>query len=374
MSLTEPIAQASGEAAVESSALDSRRPARRDRQPEVLRLLRQLAHEHSADGSGVGRRLGELQALLATDLQSLERLLDDLPRPDRAVSHAAHHLLDLRGKRLRPMCVMLAARLGTGSNQRTLDVAVAVELVHAATLLHDDVVDLGDRRRGAPAARMLFGNATSVYAGDWLLIEALRRVRRTHLDDPFDRLLEVIDQMILAESIQLEARGALRFGTDRWLQIVEGKTGALFRWAMFAGGASGELTVDRCAELEGFGHHLGVAFQATDDVLDLDGDPGATGKELFADLREGKMTYPVLLAAERDPSLVPMIQDLAGSPEPELAAKVKARIDGTGAIADTRSFARKRAEQAVLALEPFPPGPARDALVTAAFAAVNRSR
>nr|MCU0673139.1 polyprenyl synthetase family protein [Myxococcota bacterium] len=140
-----------------------------------------MQREPDAQGQGsLARRLAELGELVRWDMRAVEEALDELPPAADVVRKSAHHL------RLRPMCVAVAARCGTGFDARGRDLAVAVELVHCATLLHDDVVDLGDQRRGAPAARLLFGNAASIFAGDWLLVHALKRVRAVRVDGTLD--------------------------------------------------------------------------------------------------------------------------------------------------------------------------------------------
>jgi len=327
--------------------------------------------------SDLGARLRELHDWVGRDLAGFEAELDGLPGGERAVHHAAHHLLDLGGKRLRPMCVLLASRVGTGFSAAARGLAVAVELVHAATLLHDDVVDLGEQRRGAAAARCIWGNAASVFAGDWLLVQALRRIRASAVPEALDRMLAVIDEMILAESLQLERRGRLAADLDDYFRVVEGKTAALFRWAMWAGGRAGGLELAACDALEQYGLHLGVAFQVVDDLLDVDGDAAATGKSLFADLREGKMTYPLALAASRDPGLRARMADAvaaAEAPPAELAAYLRDRLDRTGALADTRALAAERIGRAIACLETLPAGPARTALTTVARATAHRDR
>jgi octaprenyl-diphosphate synthase len=273
------------------------------------------------------------------------------------------------------MCVLLAAKAGAGTDNRAHELAVAVELVHSATLLHDDVVDLGDVRRGAPATRAIWGNAISIFAGDFLLIEALRRVRRAEVPGLFERLLDVIDEMISAESLQLERRGDFSLGLDTWWRVAEGKTAALFRWAMLAGARAGGLDERAASALESYGLHLGVAFQAIDDVLDLAGDAETTGKTLFADLREGKVTYPAMIARERDPKVGELLARAAaatdGQPAP-LYSEIRARMEATGAIAAGHDLATERCRAAVRELDVLPDGPAKDALVTVARAVVAR--
>ena len=203
----------------------------------------------------LAERMAMLRDIAATDLRAVEAALAELPVSGTVVVRGALHLVALGGKRLRPLCVALAARAGRGFGPAAHELAVAVELVHNATLLHDDVVDLGDVRRGAPTTRALYGNAASIFAGDWLLTEALRRVRRADVPGTLDRLLDVIQDMIAAESQQLENRG--RLVADRGdLQAVHrraGKTAALFRWAMDAGARAGGLAEPHCQALEACG-------------------------------------------------------------------------------------------------------------------------
>src|SRR5258706_11907853 len=217
----------------------------------------------------LGERLADLGRWVRNDLIDFEADLALVPRGARVVQAAAHHLLDLRGKHLRPLCVALASRFGDGFTPRTRGLAVAVELVHTATLLHDDVVDLAERRRGEPAACVVYGNAASIFAGDWLLVAALRRIAAAGVDGVLDRMLAVIDEMIVAESIQLERRGNVTGTREDYFAIVEGKTAALFRWAMIAGARVAGLEPAAEAALERFGLHLGIAFQAVDDELDF---------------------------------------------------------------------------------------------------------
>ena len=182
---------------------------------------------------------------MRADLAAFETELAAIPRGARVVHAAAHHLLDLRGKHLRPLCVALASRFGDGFTDQARALAVAVELVHSATLLHDDVVDVAERRRGEPAACVVYGNAASIFAGDWLLVAALRRIAAAGVDGLLDRMLAVIDEMIVAESIQLERRGNVTGSRDDYFAIVEGKTAALFRWAMVAGARVARLSPRR---------------------------------------------------------------------------------------------------------------------------------
>ena len=344
----------------------------------VLAQLGQVCESQGLDA--MSARLADLRALTVTDLAECEEVLAALPRGPSLVRQAAAHLLDLGGKRLRPLCVALAARVGSGYGEAARGLAAAVELVHAATLLHDDVVDLGDKRRGAPTARLVYGNTASIFAGDWLLVEALRRVHRARVPGTLERLLEVINEMIEAESLQLEHRGRLDADRAIYFRVVEGKTAALFRWAMYAGGRAGGLSTDQCAALETYGLHLGVAFQAVDDLLDLSGDEHATGKSLWTDLAEGKMTFPLLVGLERDRELRPVLDEIVRAaqdgqvPSQALAARVVGSLRRTGSLDECRALARRRAMQAAESLEPLPDNEARRALQIVAQTTVDRDR
>jgi octaprenyl-diphosphate synthase len=338
---------------------------------ELLRRLQALCGPRNLDT--LGARLEDLAGLVDADMAALECELA-VPAGPRVVHRGARHLLSLGGKRLRPMCVALASRVGTGFDRRARALAVSVELVHAATLLHDDVVDLGETRRGAPSTRAIWGNAVSIFAGDWLLVEALRWVRAAAVPDTLERLLDVIEEMILAESLQLEARGRIDTGRDVWLRVVEGKTAALFRWAMFAGARAGGLGPSEVGALETYGLHLGIAFQAIDDLLDLSGDPRTTGKALFSDLREGRMTYPLILALERNAAAEPALRAALCDEHDDASAwaAVLPILERTGALEDCRAFAESHALRAVEAIAGLPRGRATDALITVAEAVVSR--
>lgn len=358
--------------------------------PSGVLLLERL--EGLVAGRGLPRladRLEDMAAFIAADLALFEQELAEMPRRPQRVGRAAHHLLERGGKRLRPLLLCLAARLPAGPlplspaeaerplERRVRDLAVAVELVHNATLLHDDVIDGSDTRRGGPTARTVYGNAASIFAGDWLLIEALRRVDRARLPGLLDELFATIEEMIFAESIQLENRGRLASDRHSYFEVVEGKTASVFRWAMSAGAMAAGLPEAQRLALRDFGIHLGVAFQAVDDLLDLTGDAARTGKQLFTDLREGKMTYPLILALERRPDMRPLFESIvAHGAERDLddgeAAAVVQLLRDTRAVEDCLEMARSRSAAAVACLDGLPESRARRSLVTVAESIVDR--
>ena len=345
--------------------------------PDVVGSLEGVCSGRGLDA--LSARLVGLRGLLAGDLDDVERALDAVGHGLETPAHdSARHLLGRGGKRLRPICVALASHVGVGFTPAARTFAIAVELVHNATLLHDDVVDFGDRRRGADAARVIYGNAASIFGGDWLLAEALCRIHAAGVDGVLARMLDVVKEMVTAEALQLAARGKVQASSSEYFRIVQGKTAALFRWAMFAGARAGGVGARECEALEEFGSLLGVAFQLVDDVLDFAGDPDATGKELLTDLREGKMTYPLLLAMDRDPELGPALGAHCAAEEasvdPELARRIAQAMADGKVVEDCLELASRICKDAARRLEPLPSSPARSALEGVALATPRRRR
>lgn len=344
-----------------------------DVSPSVLNRLQAVCADN--DAPDLGEALRALSAFMLEDLMGVEADIERIPRRDEVVGRSASHLLALKGKRLRPMCVALAAKIGDGFDASARALAAAVELVHSATLLHDDVVDHGDLRRGQPTARVLYGNAASVFAGDWLLIEALRRVRQANVPRVLDDLLDIIDEMIRAEAVQLENRGRLVVDRQTYFAIIEGKTASLFRWGLRSGARAGRLADEDAEALATYGQNLGIAFQIVDDALDFMGEAEETGKNLFADLREGKITYPILVGMERDPALKSALADALASPTGLSNAegqRVLNALRKTGAIDASMALAREYSDAAAKAIERLPSGAAKTALTLVADASARR--
>lgn len=344
----------------------------------VLDPLADVSSRHGLDP--LAARLLQLKLWLSDDLSDLENAIADCEAEHPHVAEkAAMHLLRLPGKRIRPLCVLLSARVGHRLLDSTVcDLAVACELVHAATLLHDDVIDDGTERRGEPAARMIFGNSASILGGDHLLIEALRRVERAGEPKLLRGLLDVIAQMIEAEAIQLERRGRFDARRDVYLRVISGKTAALFRWGLEAGATVAGLHPEAVGALGRVGFEFGMAFQLVDDLLDLEGDPRTTGKNAFADLKEGKLTWPLIVGAERDSEIAERLRSVVEAPEliddPDFAADIVTRLIDAGSLDATREAARDHGERALDELYRLEDGPARRAISAVIEAALRRSK
>ena len=346
-------------------------------------VLPQLEAATTREGLGdLAQSLAEMRTWLASDLSALEAALGtSTPEKGHLGHQAASHLLERPGKRVRPICVYLAARCGkeTAPTHLVRPLAVAAELVHAATLLHDDVIDQGAERRGASAARVVYGNAASVLGGDHLLLEALDRVRKVDAyPSLMADLLQVISAMVAGEALQLERRGTFDPDPELYNRVLAGKTAALFRWAMTAGATVAKLPTEQIEALALAGESLGMAFQLIDDALDLAGDSATIGKDGLLDLREGKLTWPLIVACERDPSLQTLLATIASDPslldDPTRRKRLQKRLLATGCIQATQARAKASADTARKALNSLPQSAARDALITVVAICVDRTR
>ena len=241
---------------------------------------------------------------------------------ERADSHVemvpelARYLIESGGKRLRPMLTVASAALfgrGTGS---AIKFAAAVEFMHNATLLHDDVVDESDMRRGKPAARMVWGNQASVLVGDFLLGQAFMMMVETKDIGALGVLASAAAAMAEGEVFQLAKTGDLGTTPEDYAEVIRAKTATLFEAACEVGAMAGGADEAGRLALQTYGLELGNAFQLVDDVLDYRGESGAMGKNTGDDLREGKMTLPVILAlAEGTPAEQGMISAALGNSE-----------------------------------------------------------
>ncbi len=303
----------------------------------------------------------------------LTRATDDAEEKLKA---AARHLVSAGGKRVRPVVTLLAAGACGGELVAAVPYAVAAELTHTATLLHDDVLDDAPERRGQVAARMVWGNAVSVLSGDWLLTRALEIVagapaRATALPP----LLATMRRLVEGEVLQLSFRGGFRATEKDYLAIVLGKTASLFGWAAAAGAWSAGVTGAVPAALVRFGEGVGIAFQLVDDALDYAADPDLLGKRLGADLVEGKATLPLIRACEAEPRLRERLAAVAeGEGDVRAAAgEVIEVVKRVGGVDAARALAREHTRRALAALEEVPDGVHRQALREAALALTERA-
>ncbi len=244
--------------------------------------------------------LEPLLALVAADMDGVNHIITEKAVSDvELIPRLARHLIDSGGKRLRPMLTIAAAKLTNYQGQGHVRLAAAVEFMHTATLLHDDVVDESDLRRGKSAARVLWGNQASVLVGDFLLGQAFRMMVDVGSLTAL-RILSTASAVIAeGEVMQLAAAKNIATTEDEYLAIINAKTAALFSAAAEVGAAIANRPAEEQTALKSFGKTLGIAFQLVDDALDYGGDTARLGKAVGDDFREGKITLPVILSYRR---------------------------------------------------------------------------
>jgi octaprenyl-diphosphate synthase len=307
-------------------------------------------------------RLTRIRTLYGEDIMAVEEELGRAVRSGVSpATDAAVHLLEAGGKRVRPMCVILAASCFGSIGPAVRAAAVASELVHLATLLHDDVIDDGRERRGQPTSRLLWGNAVSVLSGDMLLTQALERTAAAAPPAVLAHLFLTLRRLVDGEILQLAGRVALEVDEPTYFRIVRNKTASLFEWAAQAGAACAGATEAQCAALGEFGARTGLAFQLVDDVLDYSGDARTAGKVLLADLTEGKLTLPLIRTLAANPSLRADV-DASRAGDAEAAFRVADAVRESGACHAVRMLAREESAKALEPLAGLPPSTARDLL------------
>ncbi|WP_290948885.1 polyprenyl synthetase family protein [Hyphomonas sp.] len=326
----------------------------------------------SASGSVVDR----MQALVADDLAEVEKILiDRAASPVAVIPDLSGYIVSAGGKRLRPMLTLMAAHAVGKPNNATHVLAAAVEFIHTATLLHDDVVDESDLRRGKPAAKAIWGNSASILVGDFLFARAFNLLVETRSLDILDKLATASTTIAEGEVRQLAAMNARDLPTEEYLAIVEAKTGALFEAAAESGAmsAGGDKFANAFAT---YGKNLGLAFQIIDDVLDYGGTTSVIGKSVGDDFRECKITLPVIIAKRRGSDEDRAFWDRAMDPDTQEDADLAHAVHlirATGAAEATVQEAEAYAGMAKGALRQLPDSPYRDALIDLADFCVSRA-
>lgn len=318
---------------------------------------------------------------IQTDLAAIEALLDEEIRSDvRAAYAISGHTLSAGGKRLRPALVTLAARaVQNAFPTRTIHASAgAAELIHMASLIHDDVVDNAEERRGRPTANAAFGNQISVLVGDYLLAKSIYLAAREGNMDVIRVFSKVTVGLSEGEVLQITAKGDVDTSEETYLKIISKKTAGFIAGCSEIGAMLAEASPAVLTALTSYGMNLGLAFQIADDLLDYTGDPKVTGKPACGDLREGKMTLPLILtlhdttAGERR-SILEILQEPEALTESEIAC-VQEAVERHDGFRRTAAVARDYVTAAQQALEALPVSPYRDALSGLADYALTRQR
>ena len=318
-----------------------------------------------------------LNALVAADMRATDVLIHErLGSAVNLIPDLARHLIDSGGKRLRPLLTLAAAKMGGYEGDGHIKLAAAVEFIHTATLLHDDVVDESALRRGKVSANIVWGNKPSVLVGDFLFSRAFELMVDTGQLEVLGILAHASSIIAEGEVMQLKSANNLAATEEHYLCVVRAKTAALFSAAAQAGARLARRSSDYEAALECYGDNLGIAFQLVDDALDYSGRQALMGKSIGDDFREGKVTLPVILAAARADETARRfwIRTIETGPQSESDLdQAITLVEETGAISDTMSRARAYADKACDALDAVAPCETRDVLSAIADFCVERA-
>jgi octaprenyl-diphosphate synthase len=321
--------------------------------------------------------VAELQALVRPEMEAVndfirERMASDVPM----IPELASHLINSGGKRLRPMLTIAASKMCDYTGSDHIKLAATVEFLHTATLLHDDVVDESDMRRGSKTARMLWGNQASVLVGDFLLGRAFKLMVETKSLRALEIIADAASIIAEGEVMQLAAAKDTSTTEDAYLRVISAKTAALFAAASEIGAVISKREGNEAAALHSYGRNLGIAFQLVDDALDYGGRAAALGKNTGDDFREGKITLPVVLAFRRgtaeERSFWERTLQQGDRQEGDLERAVEL-MHRHSALEDTIVRARHYGAMAIDALAIFPESKYRDALTALVEFCINRN-
>ena len=316
-----------------------------------------------------------MHALYADDMQAVNELILQRLQSDVAlINQLGLYIINGGGKRMRPLLMLLSARALGYQGDQHIKLATIIEFIHTATLLHDDVVDESELRRGRETANALFGNAASVLVGDFLYSRSFQMM--VELGDM--RIMRVLSDAtnIIAEGEVLQLMNCHDADVDelRYLQVIRYKTAKLFEAASQLGAIIGGADPETERSLVDYGTHLGTAFQLIDDVLDYSGTEAETGKHLGDDLAEGKPTLPLIYVMQNGtPTQAECVRKAIEHGGREDFPGVLAAIHATGALEHTQKQASKEAERAAAALEWLPASTHKDSLLELSAFAVDRS-
>jgi len=302
--------------------------------------------------------------LINSQLYSVEERIRLQARAfDPAVEGYVAYAIESNGKRLRPALALLAGGATGAICSSHFDLAVIVELIHAATLVHDDILDGADKRRGQPTANAKWGNAISVLLGDCLFAHALKLSTSFPNGEISRRIAHAASDVCSGEIIQTQRRFDLKLSVPDYYKIIEMKTAALFAAACELGALINEASPEVISALRTFGLRLGTAYQIYDDVLDLAGDESQAGKSLGSDLRKGKLTLPILhLLQNSDASERHRLSEIILNGDEEAIVALAEKAIAAGAVKSAISTGRKMLREAQTQLEVVPENKYREAL------------
>ena len=322
------------------------------------------------------RKFSDVQALVDTDIRQLDQCIRNQLRSNVAlINQISEYIIYSGGKRIRPLLLITSAKSCGYSGDLHILLAAVVEFIHTATLLHDDVVDESDLRRGQRSAHSVWGNAASVLVGDFLYSRSFQMMVDAGSMQVMDILAETTNTIAEGEVQQLMNLGDPDVDEHRYMKVIKNKTAKLFEAACQIGAILAQQPDTVVKALKHFGNGLGRAFQIADDILDYQSDSQTFGKNIGDDLAEGKPTLPLIYARQKTDAAGRKVIDRAiQNKDRKLLSKVIDLIKDTGALESARQTAENIAIKAAQELTVLPPSEYRSSLEFLSFYAVNRRR
>ncbi|WP_041411703.1 octaprenyl diphosphate synthase [Serratia sp. FGI94] len=319
--------------------------------------------------------LDQIIELTAQDMAAVNAtILEQLNSDVTLINQLGYYIISGGGKRIRPMIAVLAARALHSEGDKHITIAALIEFIHTATLLHDDVVDESDMRRGKATANAAFGNAASVLVGDFIYTRAFQMMTSLESLRVLALMSEAVNVIAEGEVLQLMNVNDPDISEESYMRVIYSKTARLFEAAAQSSAILSGATPEQEQALQDYGRYLGTAFQLIDDLLDYSADGSTLGKNTGDDLNEGKPTLPLLHAMHNgNPEQAAMIRGaIEQGNGRHLLEPVLAAMEQCGSLAYTRQRAEEEADKAISALEALPPSEYRTALEGLAHLAVQR--
>ncbi len=320
-------------------------------------------------------KLQSLQGLIADDLGVLEGEYNSLLEGDLPLlQHICDHLKLGRGKRFRPTLLLITAKNGSGVNAEAVFAAACVELVHTATLIHDDFIDEAETRRNLPTVNAKWGPSAALIMGDWIYSKVFALLTARDMVEPMKIIARTTHSMSIAEMIQLERRRDLNLSEDDYMTVIRRKTASLIEASCEIGSLLHPELVKKRTSLATFGLNVGLAFQITDDIFDYLGDDRRLGKPVGGDWREGRITLPFIAAWRNAPAAeVARLQEaLAGERGAELWPDVCKMVQNYGGVDYAYEIAHKFGRHAKDSIAELEALPQREILTAAADYVLGR--
>jgi octaprenyl-diphosphate synthase len=320
----------------------------------------------------------EIFDLVREDLEKVEKAINvESLASVETVTTIGRYLQESGGKRLRPALLLLCARFSGGSGTSAIQLGAVVEMIHAATLVHDDVIDVAETRRGRPSANVQWGNHTCVLAGDWLYMQAFQVALRERNFHVLDLLISLTQMMVEGELIQLDRIGRINITEADCMEVADRKTACLFSACARLGSVSAGAETAAEDKLGEFAWNLGMAFQLIDDMLDFTSREQTLGKPVGGDLKEGKVTLPLVYALESaTPAERRQVETVLGSRNYDVTSfiDIYAMIERRGGIQRTRERAQQFTDRARQLVAEFPDSPYQRALCMLTDLVTERDR